>query len=793
LLFRQDIVKTFSGETVRKLRALSLVVVGILVWALVFAGCSGSSSLTVTLSPASGESLNPGATVTITATLTNDKNNQGVTWTLSGPGQLSSNTTTSVVYTAPSNISTSTTATITATSVANSSVTATESITLTAVLTIATTSLPAGALGVSYNTFVSAEGATGTFTWTITAGSLPAGLTFQTTTTSSSAQITGTPTLLETSKFTVQVTDAAGSSVTQALSITINPPPPLSVATGSLPDGTVNVAYPSQALQASSGVPPYTWSLTAGSLPTGFNPFPSSGVISGTPQESGVFPFTVQVKDSSTPTPQTASANLSITVDPGITDNSKLSGNYAFSVRGFDPNGPQLPLFVAAGSFVADGNGNITSGGMDINNTANDPANPTFTGTYVIFQNGLGFLYLNIAGLGNRTFAISMMASGNANIIEFDDSNGGGTRNSGVLLKQEPGPFSPSSISGNYAFGFLGIDSGKNRFGLAGEFVADGGGNFTSGLLDSDDAVSGPSGNLPFLSGSSYTVAPNGRGTANIKTAQGTTGYTFYIVNSSQLLVVETDNFRTGGNPLVGGTILGQTSNSTFNSTSVFELTALSPSGPTAESQVGLFEANTGSFNLTESDQNTGGTLTQPTGSGTYTIANGRVALVPSPTTGSGFQNTTPTSLQPVLYMVSDNAAFIIGADTAVSFGFMTPQVQPGTYTSASLSGTYAGGSLAPVDPSVSNVVSIAIAGSNTLNVTADASGPNGLSYNQVAATTAVAPSGRVAVTESGNSTAEILYLVSPPPVPPAQGPPGQFFLLSGQGDPTARVDIFQQ
>ncbi len=227
----------------RKLRVVSLLAVGMLVWALVFAGCSGSNTVTITLAPASGESLNPGATVTITATLTNDTNNQGVTWTVTGPGQLSGNTTTSVVYTAPASISTNTTATITATSVRNSSVTATESITLNAVLTITTTSLPTGALGVPYDAFVNAAGATGTFTWSVTAGGLPAGLTFQTSSTSTSAQITGTPTLLETSKFTVQVTDSAGSSVSQALSITINPPPPLSVATGSLPDGTVNVGY----------------------------------------------------------------------------------------------------------------------------------------------------------------------------------------------------------------------------------------------------------------------------------------------------------------------------------------------------------------------------------------------------------------------------------------------------------------------------------------------------------------------------------------------------------------------
>ena len=164
----------------RQFRVVLSLAVGILVWALVFAGCSGNDTIAITLSPASGESLNPGATATITATLTHDTNNQGVSWTLSGPGQLSGNTTTSVVYTAPSSISTAATATITATSVANSTITATESITLNAVLTITTTSLPSGTLQTAYNTFVSATGATATFTWSVTAGSLPPGLTFQT-------------------------------------------------------------------------------------------------------------------------------------------------------------------------------------------------------------------------------------------------------------------------------------------------------------------------------------------------------------------------------------------------------------------------------------------------------------------------------------------------------------------------------------------------------------------------------------------------------------------------------------
>jgi Putative Ig domain len=765
LLFRKDIVKTFNGEAVRRLRALSLLGLGILVWAICFAGCSGSSSTTtITLSPASAQTLNPGQTVTITATVANDKNSQGVTWSLTGPGSLSGNTTTTVVYTAPTSLSATTTATITATSVANTGVTATESITVNAVLTITTTSLPAGTLNVPYNVFVSAAGSTGTFTWDVTSGSLPAGLTFLATSNSSSAEISGTPTALGTSSFTVRVTDSAGASVTQPLSITINQPPPLSVATASLPAGNVGIGY-SQTLQASSGVQPYTWSITSGTLPVGLT-LVSNGVISGTPAATGTSDFTVQVVDSSTPAPQIATANLSITINPGITNNLRLSGNYAFSVRGFDLNG----LFVAAGSFVADGNGGISTGIMDTNNTAALIASQSFNGTYSIGENGLGTMTFNITSGGSRTFALSMLANGNANIIEFDDTTGGFTgnsaRNSGVLLKQTKSAFSTSSINGSYAFGFLGIDSAQNRFGIAGDFQADGAGTFKNGFLDSDDASSGPSSPI-FISGA-YSVASSGRGLATITTGQGTTSYSFYVVSSTELLAMEIDPFSTGGDPLVSGAILQQVSGSDFTATGVFEVTGLDASGPTAESQVGLFEAITGAFSMT-SDQNTGGTLTSPSGSGTYSIANGRVAL-----TGTGFQNS-----QPVLYMVNPNQAFIIGTDSAVSFGFIVPQSGP--FTDASLSGTYAGGSLSPVDPAVSDVVSIAIAGSGSFTVTADVSNGNGLSLTQTSAEFgSVPPNGRVVVTENGNPE-EILYLVTP----------AQFFALSA--DPTARVDIFQQ
>src|SRR6185503_14925313 len=60
------------------------------------------------------------------------------------------------------------------------------------------------------------------------------------------------------------------------------------------------------------GVTPYSWSITAGSLPAGLSISPSTGVISGTPTAQGTSNFTVQVKDSPG---AAATAAVSITIN----------------------------------------------------------------------------------------------------------------------------------------------------------------------------------------------------------------------------------------------------------------------------------------------------------------------------------------------------------------------------------------------------------------------------------------------------------------------------------------------
>jgi hypothetical protein len=86
-------------------------------------------------------------------------------------------------------------------------------------LSITTTSLPSGTAGVMYGVTLAATGGVSPYTWSVSVGSLPAGLAL----TPSTGAISGTPSASGTLSFTVQVTDSASASATQALSVTINP------------------------------------------------------------------------------------------------------------------------------------------------------------------------------------------------------------------------------------------------------------------------------------------------------------------------------------------------------------------------------------------------------------------------------------------------------------------------------------------------------------------------------------------------------------------------------------------
>ena len=221
------------------------------------------------------------------------------------------------------------------------------------------TTLPGGAAGGSYSQTLAATGGTAPYTWAVTAGALPAGISLD----AASGTLSGTPTAVGSFNFTVQVTDTAKNNASKAFSLTIiSNSPTLSITTATpLPGATQGTAY-SQALTASGGKPPYTWSITTGALPTGLTLNSSGGVISGTPTTTGAFTFNVHVSDSASATADQQSTivvvapsstpSLSIVGVPSAANSAAavnfdvtLSAPYARAVTGqatltFQPSGP---------------------------------------------------------------------------------------------------------------------------------------------------------------------------------------------------------------------------------------------------------------------------------------------------------------------------------------------------------------------------------------------------------------------------------------------------------------------
>jgi hypothetical protein len=86
-------------------------------------------------------------------------------------------------------------------------------------LSVGTSSLPTGTIGVAYSSSLSVVGGTPPYVWAISTGSLPNGLSL-----SSVGEIAGTPFTAGSANFTVQVTDATNNSANAQLALTIESP-----------------------------------------------------------------------------------------------------------------------------------------------------------------------------------------------------------------------------------------------------------------------------------------------------------------------------------------------------------------------------------------------------------------------------------------------------------------------------------------------------------------------------------------------------------------------------------------
>ena len=286
-----------------------------LLGASLLAGCGGSAPKPVSVSVAATAGTVDGTdSVTLTATVANDKNSAGVTWSVSGGGVLSNQSTTSAVYTAPAASSSVLNVTATATSIADTTQTGSVTLTVPAAPAIATTSTQlASSVGSAYAVTLAGSGGIAPYTWAATG--LPACLTLNKTTGLVSGTILASCAGTSTPTFTLTDSGVATALTASAqLNLVIAAAPAISFTGTVPPSATTDIAYSGSAA-ASGGVVGSTLTYsTVGTWPSWLSLNSSTGAISGTPTAAGPVSFSVQAGDAYG---DTATQKYTITVGKG--------------------------------------------------------------------------------------------------------------------------------------------------------------------------------------------------------------------------------------------------------------------------------------------------------------------------------------------------------------------------------------------------------------------------------------------------------------------------------------------
>jgi len=234
-----------------------------------------------------------------------------------------------------------------------------------------------------------------------------------------------------------------------------------------------------------------------------------------------------------------------VTPPPGGSfSNSNLKGTYVFSFSGTDT--ANVGFFTIGGSFVADGNGGITSGIFDIADSATGvmPGNMiTSGGGYSISADGRGRGTLVSSG---ATIGLDFVLSSNSHgmVMRFDNSGTG----SGTLDLQDTTVTQANLTS--YAFSLSGVDSGSNPFLSEGMFTLNGGTGISAGLQDFND--NNDSTNLTALAlTGSLSLGSGGPGTAQFNAGNspfGTLTFDVWAIDATHLKFIEID-----GTQILGG------------------------------------------------------------------------------------------------------------------------------------------------------------------------------------------------------------------------------------------------
>ena len=542
----------------------------------------------------------------------------------------------------------------------------------------------------------------------------------------------------------------------------------LSFTSTTLPAGAVTVPYGAD-IPVTGGTPPYTFALANGSaLPAGFtlNPGAVGNAVPGhvfdnAPNAAGTFTFGVVVTDSTTPTPLTGNATISLTIAamPPNTQPGLLKGQYAMLLRGFnEQTGAEEGII---GSLTFDGAGKIT-GVLDVNSTFTiGIANLTATGVYVIGSDNRGVMSLTPAGQapGIFTFSVGNVLNGLAStayLTSFTDVTGSGDLYAGTLQQQDPTSFNNAAFAGTYVYDNTGQGPEGDRAAEIGLVTFNNANAVTSGSADSN--IDGLTGTITTITGTYTTPDSNGRSSFSLIVGDTPSSVAVYQISANEVVHMTLD--PRDKNVLLLGTAERQLNPGSFSNTSL--------AGPDILSMVGssgtqFTTGNIGVLTVTPGANPTVNATLDTNDQGTVTI--GQAATGPLAIAANGRGTITLGNANLIFYLTQPDQAFVMAGDTPVEFGKIVPQVGAPFSTTPFANNNLFLGQQEAAQGHSSQFSGIATLGAaNALTATDDESHSGGNTFFDQAlgtSTYAVSPTGHFTLTGAtqGNSTG---YVVSP-------------------------------
>lgn len=384
----------------------------------------GTTAGVVLTSSTNSAQVQQGGSLVLTASVTKDPNNLGVTWVLTGVGTLSSQTTKTVTYTAPaSGIVGTTTPVIKATSVADATQTASATLVVSGTPVISVPILFPANVESPYGAGLSVSGGLAPFTWALGTGTLPPGITLGTTSTTGFTTFSGTPTAAGSYTFQVKVTDhnTPANVATVNLTVVVNP------KAACLLNGQYALVY-TGFVSGQMAVSAASLTVTTAGAITGYHDFVSTaapvaetvtGTCSTRSSNNGTLKLTGTANspdyDYAVTTALTngriqlqngadtqSGTGYFLKQDPTAFVQAALAGSFAFGTLGVQSDGSRMGL---AGAITLDAGGLVTDGHADSNGSAalTDAVLAGNLGTPD--ANGRGTLTLTAtAAGGNQTF-----------------------------------------------------------------------------------------------------------------------------------------------------------------------------------------------------------------------------------------------------------------------------------------------------------------------------------------------------------------------------------------------------